>query len=109
MCIESAEDTCYVLSDMVIFASNWAVTMGDTQVKCVCKTIQAPKTGPCISWYYQLSGHCGAYILKYLKSMFIFKILRRENRILDVLFLYLNVICWWAVCELHIFIQSLTL
>ena len=77
MCMESAEYPCCVLSDMVIFAGTWAVTMGDTQMKQIWKAIQVTKTGACISFCYQLSGHLWSPHFEISLSMFIYKILRK--------------------------------
>ena len=77
MCMESAEYPCCVLSDMVIFAGTWAVTMGDTQMKQIWKAIQVTKTGACISCCYQLSGHLWSPHFEISLSMFIYKILRK--------------------------------
>lgn len=44
MCNGFVEDTCYMLSDMAVYAYNIDVTIGDNKMKCICKIIQAPKT-----------------------------------------------------------------
>lgn len=74
---------CYQIQQSMHTAGT--VTVGDTQMKCMCKIIQAPKHDS-IAHHYQHSDHCGAYRLNISWSICRYRIQRRENGILYVLF-----------------------